>query len=185
MTQLNNWDRSVYPAASEEPEPDLDIKAALESISGRTVQSFASIAARDSAFTALTTSAQKNGAMAHVVGQGLFVYTGSAWHPVPVGNPVRYWSGIVSTNASGDLSVPCSMNIGGALVSVPFPNALLSAMGGDAMALSAGVPLVFRWTSSSSSASTATFRAFFSDTGAPATNTAIGSFAFTAQMIGY
>lgn len=49
-----------------------------ESLEGRTVRSFTSTAARDTALATLTTP-QKLGVVAHVQGKGLYYYTGSEW----------------------------------------------------------------------------------------------------------
>lgn len=140
---------------------------------------FTSTSLRDNALNALP-APQREGCTAWVSGLGLFVYTGSVWWPVPVGQQARYWSGVVTSNAGGDISVPPSLYLASGLTAVPFPTALLSAIGQDAQALGGGA-LCFRWTSNSSSASAATFRAFNVSDGSAAAN---ATFAFTAQMQG-
>lgn len=102
LTQLNSWDRTEYPADSTGPGLDLDIKAALQSFSGRTIQSWPTTAARDAAFTELSAGA-KAGAMAYVVGQGLSYWTGSQWRRVAANGESFMQSGMtgITTQPTG------------------------------------------------------------------------------------
>lgn len=86
--------------------------------------------------------------------------------------PWRFFSGIVTTNASGDASATIGvMNPAGTFSALPFPNQLRAAFIQDSTAL--GTPaFIIKWTSSSSSASTVTFRVF-NASGAAVASTAL------------
>jgi len=78
----------------------------------------------------------------------------------PWGHMTRYFAGTPTTNASGDISVAFGVKLAGGLTATPFPNELLAAVAIDAQAVGSGSLVIPRWTSSSSSSSTATFRIY-------------------------
>jgi hypothetical protein len=104
VPQLNSWDRSTYPSPTDDPDIPDDIRIALLSISGRTVQHFESIAARDAAFATLTSAAQKDGALAHVTNVGLFYYSvaKSVWRYVSANGEYFTQAGVAGVNPDGN-----------------------------------------------------------------------------------
>jgi hypothetical protein len=94
------------------------------------------------------------------------------------GHMTRYWSGIVTTNGSGDCSVNFGLKLAGGLTAAPFPNELLAVVCTDAQAAS-GLVVIPRWTSNTSTTSVATFR-IFDHTGAT-----VNSTGFAFSMIAY
>jgi hypothetical protein len=73
-----DYGQTYYPTAGSTVNPAGDMETLAESLEGRTVVSFASTSARDTALASLTTD-QKKGVVAHVQGTGWFGYDGSAW----------------------------------------------------------------------------------------------------------
>lgn len=73
-----DYGQTVYPLNSASFNTAADMEQLAESLEGRTVVSFASTSARDTALASLT-SDQKKGVVAHVQGTGWFGYDGSAW----------------------------------------------------------------------------------------------------------
>lgn len=96
------------------------------------------------------------------------------------GHMTRYWSGIVTTNGSGDCSINFGLKLANGFAAAPFPNELLSAVGTDAQAFGSTLAVIPRWTSDTSTAATATFR-MLDSSGAPIPST---DFAFTMQAMG-
>lgn len=76
-----DYGQTYYPLGSASPNPASDMEQMAESLEGRTVRSFASTAARDAALATLTEE-QKKGVVAHVMGKGLYYYSGSVWRYV-------------------------------------------------------------------------------------------------------
>lgn len=74
------WERESVPDGDASGDMVAHFQKQSESRRGRTVQPFASTAARDAAFAGLT-SDQKKGAISFVDGAGWFGFTGSAWRP--------------------------------------------------------------------------------------------------------
>lgn len=98
----------------------------------------------------------------------------------PLGHMTRYWAGAVTTNASGDISVNFGVKLAGGLTAAPFPNELLAAVAIDAQALGGGGLVIPRWTSNTSTSSTATFRIF----DAAGVGVASTTFAFAMMAMG-
>lgn len=115
MPPLNGWDRSVYPENTDDVDVPDDMRKLLASVSGRTVQAFASVAARDAAFAELTTSTQRVGALAYVANLGLFYYTGTAWRRVANDGDMAIQSGQAGgvTDSNGVYRVNFSPYFGG------------------------------------------------------------------------
>lgn len=76
-----DYGQTYYPLNTASFDAAVDMEKLAESLEGRTVMSFVSTSARDSAFATLT-AGQKTGALCHVAGKGLYWYDGSAWQPL-------------------------------------------------------------------------------------------------------
>lgn len=105
------WEQELVPDGDASGNLPAHFQKAAESRRGRTVQSFASTAARDAAFAGLT-SAQKKGAISFVDGAGWFGYTGSAWRPFSM-EGYTFQSGLanVVTNSVGLFSIDHTLGV--------------------------------------------------------------------------
>lgn len=113
-------------------------EATAESIEGRTVMSFASTGARDTALATLTTE-QKKGVVAHVMGKGLYYYTGSTWRYVSANGEKFTQCGVATTAGQNPVG----------LASVTFPVAFGSGdmpvvVANHATSLDSALPLLVR-----------------------------------------
>lgn len=133
-----DYGQTYYPLDSAAPNPASDMEQLAESLEGRTVRSFGSTTARDDAFATLTTE-QKKGVIAHVMGKGLYYYTGSTWRYVSANGEMFTQSGIATTvgqNAAGQTSVSFPVAFGSGAAPVVVAN--------HATSLDTAAPLIVR-----------------------------------------
>lgn len=79
----SDWGRIYYPDDNSSANMGVQMGLMADSLEGRTVQRFTTVAARDSAFASLT-SAQKLGTICYIDGKGYSGWNGSEWKRFPM-----------------------------------------------------------------------------------------------------
>lgn len=109
-----DYGQTYYPLGSENVQLASYLEQMAESLEGRTIRSFTSTAARDTALNTLTAE-QKKGVVAHVQGKGLYYYTGSVWRYVQGKGDNFTQSGVFGgfTQPTGYVIIPFNEPFGG------------------------------------------------------------------------
>ena len=115
------YERELVPDGDASGDMSAHFQKQSESRRGRTIQPFASTAARDAAFAGLT-SDQKKGAISFVDGAGWFGFTGSVWRPFSMeGYTFQHGLANVATDGNGLFSIDHTLgqtNVGAQLTPV-------------------------------------------------------------------